>query len=170
MKNGCLVILCQHNSWDDIHATMRQAAMFRHTYKVIGSPIFWNMLNCTFPEWQDKHFELTEVQEQNLQTAGKSSVIICCTSIMPMVSISATVSYGIFVVQVQPMCSPSPPALIFKVRNEFDAELISPSSYIKAIQNLCFSCLRHLHLCICIFWCFHLLVESYPFRLSTCKR
>ena len=31
------------------------------------------MLNCTFPEWQDNHLEFTEVQEQNLQTAGKSS-------------------------------------------------------------------------------------------------
>lgn len=56
---GLLVIFCRYDSWDNIHATMRQAVMIWHTSKVIGSPIFWNML------WQDKHFEFTEVQEQN---------------------------------------------------------------------------------------------------------
>ena len=139
--------------------------MFRHTYKVIGSPIFWNMLNCTFPEWQDKHFELTEVQEQNLQTAGKSSVIICCTSIMPMVSISATVSYGIFVVQVQPMCSPSPPALIFKgservrCRIDFTIELYqgNPKICVFLVYVICISAFAFSD--VSIFWSNHTLLD-----------
>ena len=70
-KNGLLVILCQFDSGDDIHATMRQAAMIWHSSKVIGSPIFLNMLNCTFPDWQDKRCEFTESSiDQNLKTAA----------------------------------------------------------------------------------------------------
>ena len=52
MRNGLhalpIGILCQFD-WDDLHARMRQAVMIWHSSKVIGSPVFWNML------WEDKH-------------------------------------------------------------------------------------------------------------------
>ena len=87
---------------------------------------------------------------------------------MPMGSISATVSYGIFVVQVQPMCSPSP-ALIFKVGNEFDADLNFTVKIYQKGTHVCFYLFASFTSVPLHFLLFLSLVESNPSRQSSCK-